>query len=165
MGNEDAAKRPYRRCVGALLFNAEGLVFVGRRRDTREDAWQMPQGGIDGDETPEKAVFRELDEEIGTANAEIIAESRGWLSYDLPDEIAGRLWGGRYRGQEQKWFALRFTGRDADIDLGEGADAEFSDWKWVPIDDLPGLIVPFKRPIYEAVVNQFRHLVGPAGAP
>ena len=157
------AKGPYRKCVGALLFNAEGLVFVGRRRDTEEDAWQMPQGGIDGDETPERAVIRELREEIGTAQAEIIAESRGWLSYDLPEEIAEHLWSGRCLGQEQKWFALRFTGRDTDIDLGEGADAEFSEWKWVPIDDLPDLIVPFKRPIYEEVVIQFRHLAAPAG--
>ena len=164
MGDEHAAKRPYRRCVGALLLNAEGRVFVGRRRDTEEDAWQLPQGGIEADETPEKAVLRELAEEIGTAQAEIIAAGRKWLSYDLPEEIAGRLWGGRYRGQEQKWFALRFTGGDADIDLGEGADAEFGDWKWVPIDDLPRMIVSFKRLVYEEIVNEFRHLAVPLGA-
>ena len=163
IGNQDAAKRPYRKCVGALLLNAEGLVFVGRRRDTAEDAWQMPQGGIDNDETPEKAVLRELGEEIGTTKAEIVAESREWHSYDLPEELAERMWGGRYRGQEQKWFALRFTGRDADIDLGEGADAEFGAWKWMPIEALPRLIVPFKRPIYEEIVKEFRHLAGPPG--
>jgi len=159
--DKDAAKRPFRRCVGALLLNAEGLVFVGRRRDREEDAWQMPQGGIEEDETPEKAVLRELGEEIGTVKAEIIAESDEWFSYDLPDEIAGRVWGGRYCGQEQKWFALRFTGRDTDINLGKGADSEFGDWKWVPIEDLPRLIVSFKRPIYEELVNQFHHLASP----
>ncbi|MDP6572013.1 MAG: RNA pyrophosphohydrolase [Rhodospirillales bacterium] len=165
MADKDGAQRPYRRCVGALLVNAGGQVFVGRRRDTGEEAWQLPQGGIDGDETPERAVLRELAEEIGTAEAEIIAESSEWLSYDLPEEIAGRLWGGRYRGQEQKWFALRFTGRDADIDLGEGAEAEFSDWKWVPIDDLPAMIIPFKRPVYEKIVDEFRRHAVPLGAP
>ena len=153
--------RPYRRCVGALLINRQGLVFVGARSDSSEDAWQMPQGGLRKRETPEEAVFRELKEEIGTDKAAILAESGSWLSYDLPTEASYRKWKGRYRGQTQKWFALRFTGIDADIDLEASDHAEFRTWRWVPIDRLPGLIIPFKRPVYEAVVDEFRHLAVP----
>jgi len=145
---------PYRPCVGVMLINADGMVFVARRKDT-PDAWQMPQGGIDEGETPRQAALRELEEEIGTAKAEILAESAGWHRYDLPPHLLGRVWGGRFRGQEQKWVLCRFTGQDTDIDL-DTDHPEFDAWKWVPVADLTRLIVPFKRAIYEAVVAEFR---------
>ena len=157
------AEAGYRRGVGVMLLDPRGLVFVGRRLDT-PDAWQMPQGGIDAGETPREAALRELAEEIGTDRAELLAESHGWLSYDLPPELGGRVWGGRYRGQTQKWFAFRFTGSDADIDLAAAAHPEFDAWRWVPADELPRLIVPFKRPVYEAVLAEFRHLLPPPSA-
>jgi putative (di)nucleoside polyphosphate hydrolase len=149
---------PYRKGVGAVLFNADWQVFVARRIDTPGDAWQMPQGGIDKGEDPRRAVLRELKEEIGTDEAKIIAETEGWLTYDLPAELVGRVWGGKYRGQKQKWFALRFAGCDSDIDL-DAHHAEFSDWKWAEFERLPEMIVPFKRAIYEQVVAEFRHLL------
>ncbi len=152
--------RPYRKGVGAVLFNAEGKVFAGRRVDTPGQAWQLPQGGIDKGEKPRRAVLRELAEETGIVKAEIIAKSREWLSYDLPDDIAGKIWKGRYRGQKQKWFALRFTGKEGDIDLNAAPHAEFSAWKWVDLETLPAMIVPFKRELYEAVVEEFKHLIG-----
>ncbi len=158
MTSEDPPRRPYRRGVGAVLFNAEGKVFVARRIDTPGEAWQLPQGGIEESETPRQAVLRELAEEIGTDKAEIIAESADWTCYDLPGELADTVWGGRYRGQMQKWFALRFTGADEDIDLSAGACPEFTDAKWVAMEDLPRLIVPFKRALYENIVAEFRHL-------
>ncbi len=158
MTSEDLTRRPYRRGVGAVLINAEGKVFVARRIDTPGEAWQLPQGGIDEGETPRQAVLRELAEEIGTDKAEIIAESADWLSYDLPDDLADKVWGGRYRGQMQKWFALRFTGAEEDIDLNASQHPEFTDGKWVAMEDLPRLIVPFKRTLYENIVAQFRHL-------
>jgi len=144
----------YRRGVGVMLFNREGLIFVAKRRDTPGEAWQMPQGGIDPDEEPREAALRELDEEIGTANAEIVAEARNWLMYDLPDELIGKVWGGRYRGQAQKWFVARFLGADSEIDIGKHADPEFSAWKWVPLDSLPTLIIGFKRDLYQAIVAE-----------
>ena len=156
------AERPYRNGIGAVLFDSRGLVLAGRRVDARAAAWQMPQGGIDGGETPRQAVLRELAEEIGTDQAEIEAESRDWLSYDLPPEIAERVWGGRYRGQRQKWFALRFTGSDSDIDLEASGKPEFSAWKWMRLEDLPGVIVPFKRSLYRTIVAEFAHLKGAA---
>jgi putative (di)nucleoside polyphosphate hydrolase len=148
----------YRRGVGVMLFNPAGQVFVARRRDAAGtpggEAWQMPQGGIDLGEEPRAAALRELDEEIGTANAEIVAETRHWLMYDLPDELVGKVWGGRYRGQAQKWFAARFLGRDGEIDLAKHHEPEFSEWKWAPLDALPGLIVGFKRELYTAIVAE-----------
>jgi putative (di)nucleoside polyphosphate hydrolase len=149
----DPTTLPYRPCVGVMLINPAGRVFVGQRRDT-PDAWQMPQGGIDSGETPPVAALREMEEEIGTAAAEIVAETQDWLRYDLPPDLLGRVWGGRYRGQKQKWVAARFTGTDADIDLAT-AHPEFDAWQWVEPAELVGLIVPFKRPIYEAVVAEF----------
>jgi putative (di)nucleoside polyphosphate hydrolase len=122
-------------------------------------AWQMPQGGIDGDETPMQAAMRELYEETGTDKAEIIAETRDWLHYDLPAAIAGTVWGGRYRGQRQKWFLMRFGGEDIDIDLSRH-EAEFDAWKWVEPAELPGLIVNFKRPVYVALLEEFREQLG-----
>lgn len=152
------ADLPYRPNVGLMLLNRRtGQVFVACRLDT-PGAWQMPQGGIDEGETPREAALRELEEEIGTAKAEIIAESAQWLTYDLPADLVGKVWKGRYRGQKQKWFLLRFLGKDKDIDI-QTKHPEFSCWKWVDIEELPKLIVPFKRPIYEALVEEFRPLV------
>ncbi|MEQ9606649.1 MAG: RNA pyrophosphohydrolase [Kiloniellaceae bacterium] len=159
---EEIARLPYRACVGMLLLNAADKVFVGRRIDTAKEGdniWQMPQGGIDKGETPEQAVLREMAEEIGTDKAEIIAESRQWLHYDLPDHLVGKVWKGRYRGQKQRWFALRFLGRDSDIDLAT-AHPEFDAWRWVELEDVPALVIPFKRDTYRAVVEEFRELLG-----
>jgi putative (di)nucleoside polyphosphate hydrolase len=165
VSNDRATGLPYRKGVGIMLFNPAGLVFVGRRiskRRAKDNAgWQMPQGAIDGGETPREAALRELAEETGTTKAEIIAESVHWLSYDLPPERMGRSWGGRYRGQTQKWFALHFTGTDDDFDLEASKKPEFSEWKWVAIDEILPLIVGFKRAVYEAVVEEFRHLACP----
>lgn len=144
---------PYRPCVGIALFNREGLVFAAERIDT-PGAWQMPQGGIDKGETPQQAALREMEEEIGTNAAEIIAEHPDWLTYDLPLDLLGRAWKGKYRGQKQRWFALRFTGTDSDIDIVT-KHPEFRVWRWLPLADLPALIVPFKRPVYEAVAQGF----------
>ena len=147
----------YRPAVGIMLLNRDGRVFVGRRVDMPAGlaAWQMPQGGIDPGETPRQAALRELKEEVGTDRAEILAEAAGWLHYDLPAEIAGRMWGGRYRGQRQKWFAMRFTGEDCDIDPAAGDHPEFDAWEWAAPERLPELIVPFKRGIYLAVLAEF----------
>ena len=147
----------YRRNVGIMLIDGARRIFVARRIDT-PDAWQMPQGGVDEGEAPETAALRELEEEIGTRRAVILAESAGWLRYDLPEDLWGKLWGGRYRGQVQKWFAARFTGRDEDIDLAT-EHPEFDAWKWVEPAEIVGLIVPFKRPVYEAVLAEFAHLL------
>ena len=149
---------PYRPCVGLMLVNRDGRVFVGRRSDSTADAWQMPQGGIDKAEAPEAAALRELAEEIGTDKADIVGAHPDWLSYDLPDHLIGKLWKGKYRGQTQKWFALRFTGTDGDIDLNTG-HPEFDAWKWVDLDALPDLIVPFKRATYLQVIDGLRPFV------
>lgn len=150
----DMASLPYRPGVGLMLFNRRGQVFVAQRIDMPSAAWQMPQGGIDAGETPRQAAWRELGEETGTDNAAIVAESRAWIRYDLPADLVPRLWGGRYRGQEQKWFALRFLGTDADIAI-DGEEAEFSAWRWAELDDIPDLIVPFKRALYRRLVAEF----------
>lgn len=147
--------KPYRPCVGIMLINPRGLAFVGQRIDVFEEAWQMPQGGIDDGESPREAALRELQEEVGTNKGKIVAELADWLAYDLPPDTAAGRWGGKYRGQTQKWFALRFTGTDADIDL-DAHEPEFKAWRWMALDELPGLVVPFKRPIYERVVAEFR---------
>jgi putative (di)nucleoside polyphosphate hydrolase len=148
----------YRPCVGVILVNRDGLVFVAARLDNPADAWQMPQGGIDKGEDPRAAALRELEEEIGTAKAEIVAESAGWHKYDLPPELIGRMWGGKYRGQKQKWFVLRFAGEDRDIRL-DTKHPEFRDWKWVPFEQVPDLIVPFKRDLYQNLVEAFGDVV------
>ena len=142
---------PYRPCVGIMLFNADGKVFVGNRLDQTVESWQMPQGGIDKGETPKEAVLRELKEEVGTKKAEIIAEMDDWVTYDLPEHLIGVAWHGKYKGQRQKWFALRFTGKESDIDL-TAHDPEFSSYRWVSLQELPDLIVPFKRQTYRAVI-------------
>jgi putative (di)nucleoside polyphosphate hydrolase len=144
----------YRRNVGIMLLNHQGFAWVGQRLDRSGDAWQMPQGGIDDGESPAEAALRELAEEIGTVRAEILCETPGWLSYDLPADLARQIWNGRWRGQTQRWFALRFTGSDHDIDIAT-AHPEFATWRWLPRAELPRVIVPFKRPIYEAVVAEF----------
>ena len=149
---------PYRRGVGVMLLDAKARVFVAQRIDTPGPAWQMPQGGIDAGEDPRAAALRELEEETGTAKASILAESRGWIRYDLPLDLAGKVWRGRYRGQEQKWFAMRFEGEDRDIDIAT-EHPEFSAWRWAELEELPSLIVAFKRPLYEAVVAEFRELI------
>jgi putative (di)nucleoside polyphosphate hydrolase len=146
----------YRLAVGIMLLNRAGKVFVARRIDMPTmPAWQMPQGGIDPGETPLQAAWRELKEETGTDKAELLGESRGWLQYDLPADLARGVWGGRYRGQRQKWFAMRFSGTDADIDL-ETEHPEFDTWKWIRPERLPEVIVPFKRQLYIDILSEFR---------
>ncbi|MGY9002684.1 MAG: RNA pyrophosphohydrolase [Rhodospirillales bacterium] len=147
----------YRMGVGIVLLNQLNQVFVAKRIDT-PSAWQMPQGGIDKGEAPHETVMRELTEEIGTDRAEIIAETKDWLIYDLPEGLRKKVWGGKYKGQKQKWFAMRFTGTDTDIDLTADKHPEFSEWKWTSMDQLVELIVPFKRPLYENIVREFRYL-------
>ncbi len=158
------ADLPYRPCVGIALFNRDGAVFVGRRGDDPDQGegsggwWQMPQGGIDPGESPADAVARELMEETAVRSASIVAEAPDWIRYDLPPHLIGRAWGGRYRGQTQKWFALRFEGDDSEIDPLHppgGHDPEFVEWRWEQLDRLPGLIVPFKRGVYDQVVGVF----------
>ncbi len=156
MAEADPETLPYRPAVGIMLLNRQGEVFVARRIDMPTmSAWQMPQGGIDPGETPRQAALRELREEIGTDKAEIIAESVGWLQYDLPADLAGGIWGGRYRGQRQKWFVMRFTGADGDIDLATD-HPEFDAWQWVAPEQLPELIVPFKRQLYIDILAEFQ---------
>jgi putative (di)nucleoside polyphosphate hydrolase len=150
----------YRRNVGIMLINRDGLIFVGSRVDMPSDAWQMPQGGIDAGETPAQAAMRELHEEVGTDKAEIVAESAGWLSYDLPPKLQRKLWRGRWRGQSQKWFAMRFTGTDRDIDIAT-KHPEFGAWRWVEPGQIVDLIVPFKRALYRAVLQEFAGLLRP----
>ncbi|MGA7674978.1 MAG: RNA pyrophosphohydrolase [Rhizomicrobium sp.] len=151
---------PYRPCVGIMLIDCHGLVFVGRRIDQTVEGWQMPQGGIDGDETPAEAGLRELKEEVGTDKAVILREMDEWLCYDLPKHLLGVALHGRYRGQKQKWLAMRFTGKDGDIDI-KTEHPEFAAFKWLSIDELPELIVPFKRDTYKKVIAAFRDLAKP----
>lgn len=151
---------PYRPNVGAVLFDRRGLVFVARRADmpnaeSAPGGWQLPQGGIDADEDPRVAVLREMKEEIGTNRATILGEHPEWLTYDLPDALIGRALGGKYRGQRQRWFALRFTGTDADIRLDLDPHPEFDAWRWVPLADLAALAVAFKAPIYRTLMHSF----------
>ena len=151
---------PYRPSVGIMLINPGGLVFVGRRIDQTVEGWQMPQGGIDEGETPAEAGLRELKEEIGTDKAVILREMDEWLRYDLPKHLLGVALHGRFRGQKQKWLAMRFTGKDRDIDI-KTAHPEFAAFKWLSMDELPGLIVPFKRDTYKKVIASFRDLARP----
>ncbi len=158
----DPQTLPYRRCAGFMLVNAEGLVFVGQRIDpSAHGFWQMPQGGIDPGEDTRTAALRELAEETGVGEAlvEVIAPASRPLFYDLPPELAGKVWKGKYRGQEQHWFLGRFLGSDADIDLEAHDPAEFNAYRWVKPTDLPGLIIPFKRAVYEALVAEFAPLI------
>jgi len=160
----DKSDLPYRPCVGVMLFNGARKIWVGRRipkwaGDRSAHMWQMPQGGIDRGEAPEQAALRELEEETGTTKAHIIGHSDDWLFYDLPDDLLGRALNGKYRGQKQKWFAMQFEGSDRDIDIsGRGAKPEFDRWKWVAIEELPSLVVEFKRDVYRQLVEIFTPL-------
>ncbi len=155
---------PFRPGVGVMVLNRDGLAFIGRRIDGPEHVdltWQMPQGGIDPGEDPWAAALRELHEETNIRSVERIAEIAEWLCYDIPREIVGQAWKGKYRGQTQKWFAVRFTGTDSEIDVahpGGAHQAEFSAWRWEPLQNVPELVVPFKRAVYDRVVREFWHL-------
>jgi putative (di)nucleoside polyphosphate hydrolase len=160
MTPEEIAQLPYRRNVGVMLANSLGKVFVGQRIDNDQAAWQMPQGGIDAGESPRAAALRELWEETGVAPTlvTIEAETEGWLPYELPHDVVPRIWKGRYRGQEQKWFLMRFRGSDRDVNIATD-HPEFSSWRWLAPDDLVANIVPFKRVVYEKVLAQFGDLL------
>ncbi len=145
---------PYRPCVGVMLINNENKVFVARRIKGDKYAWQMPQGGIDKGEKPLEAAMRELLEEIGTNNIEILASVEEWLSYDLPDELIGKIWKGKYRGQKQRWFLARFLGEDEDININT-PHPEFCQWRWGEPHELPDLIVPFKKQLYKDILQEF----------
>jgi putative (di)nucleoside polyphosphate hydrolase len=154
---EDKATLPYRPAAGVMLLNREGKVFVAQRIDSTLEAWQMPQGGLDEGETPEEGALRELEEETGIprSQVEIIARAPQELLYDLPEDLVGKLWKGKWRGQRQHWFLLRFLGQDSDINL-ETPHPEFRTWRWSDPDDLPAMIVPFKKKLYEDVLAAFR---------
>jgi putative (di)nucleoside polyphosphate hydrolase len=164
-------KLPYRPCVGMMLLNREGLVFIGRRTGGPEHvdtvhSWQMPQGGLDDGEDPYQAALRELHEETGVRSVALLAESRDWYSYDLPTNLSRKAWKGRYRGQKQKWFALRFLGNDGEINVLHppgGHKPEFVAWRWERMERLPALIIPFKRKVYEQVVREFSRFSARAG--
>jgi putative (di)nucleoside polyphosphate hydrolase len=164
---------PYRPCVGLMVVNRDGLVWVGCRADSKNDAegrgdwWQMPQGGIDAGEDPAKAALRELYEETSIRSARIIAELPQWVHYDLPADLIGKAWGGRYRGQKQKWFALRFTGNDSEINItpaDPNHQVEFVAWRWAPASELLDLIIPFKREVYREVLRDLGHAAKPDGS-
>ncbi len=151
-------KLPYRPGVGLMIVNNNFEVFVGKRIDTKTESWQMPQGGIDEGEKTRDAVLREMKEEIGTDLAEIIAETKQWYHYDLPYHMIGKLWDGRFRGQRQKWFLLKYFGADVDININHH-HPEFNEWKWVKMEELPQIIVPFKKNLYISVIEEFRDVI------
>lgn len=157
MNADKAAKLPYRPNVGVTLINPDGLIFAGRRIDSDAPAWQMPQGGIDKGESAAEAALRELEEETGVAPAlvEQLSRTETPVRYDLPDELIGKIWKGRYRGQEQDWFLYRFLGSDADVNIAT-SHPEFSQWRWIDADEMLAAIVPFKRAVYEEVIRTFR---------
>ncbi|KAA0698964.1 RNA pyrophosphohydrolase [Neorhizobium sp. P12A] len=161
---------PYRPCVGVMILNSQGLVWAGRRipdgnseYDGSPQLWQMPQGGIDDGEDPLEAAYRELHEETGMKTVSLLAEAKDWINYDLPPQLIGIGLKGKFRGQTQRWFAFRFEGDESEIAINPppgGHEAEFDAWEWKPMTDLPGLIVPFKRAVYDQVVSEFQHLAG-----
>ena len=149
--------KPYRNCVGLVVINKDGHVFIGKRIDSSLNAWQMPQGGIEASENPKEAGLREMEEEIGTRNVQLVGEMGAWLNYDIPQKLSQRLWNGKYRGQTQKWLAFRFLGSNDEINI-KTENPEFIEWKWEDHKKLPELAVPFKRNIYEKVINEFEKL-------
>jgi putative (di)nucleoside polyphosphate hydrolase len=156
----DAESLPYRPCVGVVLIDARGMVFAGQRIDSppgAAPAWQMPQGGIDDGEKPREAAYRELWEETGVTRdmVEFVGKTHGWVTYDLPPELLGKVWGGKYRGQRQKWFLFRFKGQDSDIQIAT-EHPEFAHWRWILADEMVESIVPFKRAVYDQVIRSFR---------
>jgi len=155
MAKKAQDSRPYRKGVGMMMLNEADQVFIARRVDFPEGAWQMPQGGMDEGETPEEAVLRELYEETGIQNVEILVESQVWRSYDVPLELSQKIWDGKFKGQAQKWFLIRFSGDDSEIDL-EHHHPEFCEWRWISIDELPELAVYFKRKTYLDIIKEFR---------
>lgn len=163
MTPDDISRLPYRRNVGVMLVNAEGHAFVGQRIDSETPAWQMPQGGIDDGEDARDAALRELQEETGVLPelVTIEAETRTWIPYDLPLEIVPRIWKGKYRGQEQKWFLMRFHGHDDQVRIDADDHQEFSEWRWLPHQELVDNIVPFKREVYARVVEEFAPYLEP----
>ena len=156
MTPEEIEKLPYRPCVGIMVLNAAGDVFVGQRLDRNSDAWQMPQGGVEKGEDPAEAALRELEEETGISRdlVEIEAQTDNWLPYELPHDLVPKLWKGRYRGQEQMWFLLRFTGTDDQVNI-QTEEPEFGEWKWMAPELMLEAIVPFKRDVYAAVLDAF----------
>jgi len=168
-GYADPTGLGYRPCAGIMVVNGEGLVWIGCRADAKNEEegrgawWQMPQGGIDENEDPRAAALRELYEETGIRSVEVLAEHPGWINYDLPPDLVGISWGGRYRGQKQKWFAVRFVGEDSEVNITPpaGHEAEFVAWRWAPVSEVLELIVPFKRGVYEKVLAAFTHLAKP----
>lgn len=153
----DPESLPYRPCVGVVLINDQGRIFAGQRIDTPGPAWQMPQGGIDDGEKPKAAALRELWEETGVTGdlVEFVAKTHGWVTYDLPPELLGKVWGGKYRGQKQKWFLFRFKGRDDQVNIAT-EHPEFDKWCWIGAEEMVAAIVPFKRAVYEEVIRHFR---------
>ena len=152
-------KLPYRSNVGIMMVNEKGYVFVGQRLDNNQNAWQMPQGGIDAGEDPETAAYRELLEETGVKKQDVrfVASSSQWLSYDLPEDLIPILWNGKFRGQKQKWFLFKFLGEDRDINIAT-EHPEFSKWKWISKENLLKEIVPFKKSVYESVLKEFKNI-------
>lgn len=163
----DLEQLPYRPCVGIMVLNRRGEVWIGQRasrpgKEVPGGWWQMPQGGIDDGEAPGEAALRELREETGMRSVRLVGESREWHPYDLPAELKGKAWGGRYRGQTQKWFAVRFLGPDSEVELDQpGHEPEFDLWRWAPAGEVLALIVPFKRDVYARVLDEFRPLFRP----
>ena len=154
-----SSKLPYRSNVGIMMVNKSGYIFVGQRLDNNQNAWQMPQGGIDAGEDPESAAYRELLEETGVnqQNVRFLASSSRWLSYDLPEDLIPTLWNGKFRGQKQKWFLFKFLGKDGDINIAT-EHPEFSKWKWISKENLLEEIVPFKKSVYENVLKEFKNI-------